>query len=127
VLRLHAFCLDWPDAVMLMDYFAEASAVDGRWDRLRVLDLTDCAVGDIGLSQLAAAIEAGFGKGLEEIDLTLTHNIIDRCAECDAHTCRRGKLDTILKPLHHALPTKKTGSASAPAGRACAPWARRCA
>lgn len=71
MLRLHEFTWDFQHVVELMDFFAEgARAGDGRLDRLRVLDLTDTNVHDIGLSKLASAIEAGFGKGLEELDLS---------------------------------------------------------
>lgn len=73
VLRLHDLFTQFDEAVALMDYFAE-SAADGRWDRLRVLDLTDCVLGDIGVLRLAAAIEAGFGKSLEELDLSFNRN-----------------------------------------------------
>jgi hypothetical protein len=68
-----------------MAYFAEAA--DGRWDRLRVLDLSNCIVGDIGLSQLAAAVQAGFGRGLEEIDVSCkaVWCVQDTSGSCDQY------------------------------------------
>lgn len=73
MLRLHEFTWDFQHVVELMDFFAEGARA-GWWDRLRVLDLTDTNVHDVGLSKLAAAIEAGFGKGLEELDLSAAHS-----------------------------------------------------
>lgn len=69
VLRLQDFFLNFEEAVALFDFFAE-TAGDGRWDRLRVLDLWKCSINDIAMGQLAAAMEAGFGSALEELDLT---------------------------------------------------------
>lgn len=73
MLRLHDFFTQFDEAVALTDYFG-AAAADGRWDRLRVLDLTDCVLGDIGMLRLAAAIEAGFAKGLEELDFSFNRS-----------------------------------------------------
>ena len=69
VMRLQDFFWNFGEAVPLFDFFAE-TAGDGRFDRLRVLDLSDCSINDIAMGRLAAAMEAGFGGALEELDLS---------------------------------------------------------
>ena len=84
----------------MLDFFGERVG-DGRWDKLRVLDLTDCChVGDIGLYRLSAAIEAGFGSALEELDLSVQFNVPAYVACADIY-----QLKPTVSSIRQDIPT----------------------
>lgn len=78
VLRLRGYALGgFEGGVALLTAFTGMnSPQDGRWAGLRVLDLSDNLLGDIGVERLAESIALGvFGPALEELDLSLNRHI----------------------------------------------------
>lgn len=74
ILRLRKFASGGFElAVALLTAFTGMkSPQDGRWEGLRILDLSDNLLGDIGLERLAESMASGvFGAALEELDLSL--------------------------------------------------------
>ncbi|KAM3569773.1 hypothetical protein VYU27_008137 [Nannochloropsis oceanica] len=102
ILRLRGYALGgFESAVALVTAFTGmGSPPDGRWAGLRVLDLSDNLLGDIGLERLAESMAAGvFSPALEEIDLSLNRHI------------RRSQQSTIgpagIQALVRALQTRR--------------------
>jgi len=78
VLRLRGYALGgFEGGVALLTAFTGMNSMqDGRWAGLRVLDLSDNLLGDIGVERLSESMAAGvFGSALEELDLSLNRHI----------------------------------------------------